>query len=89
MGKTRRPLNIVIVGNARAEDVQALRDKGHDVVIATDYDNEDAQWVSVLRNCDLIVGEKCWHVPELSEILLNVAITARQAKVYPANKKGN
>lgn len=74
MGKTSKPLKILIHPSLKWEELQKLQDQNHDV-----------QFLEV--DADLILGPNCWKMNQMLRQYLPLAIKAAREQRYGKGKK--
>ena len=76
MGKTSKPLHILISDQLEGHpEIQALVEKGHDVVVDRDH-----------VSYDLVMGPNCWRMPTHLLKYLDIAIAGARKIRYAENK---
>ena len=74
MGKTPKPLNILVVNLPHWEELDALAEQGHNISYA------QAAW-------DIILGPTCWRMDEQHRKYLDLAISEARRRRYPTKDK--
>jgi len=79
MGKTTKPVRLLIVGMERTEALEALAAAGHTVELSPHT------W----PDYDIILGPKCWrYLPDMSDKWLNLVLKEARAHQPKKAKKG-
>ena len=81
MGKTTKPLRILVIGLPQSIEFDELRQMGHTI----DMDSV----LDPLVDYDLILGPRCWRMDDrlLRLKLLNLAVKEGRLARYPTSKK--
>lgn len=82
MGKTSKPVSVLVTGMDTPPELAALSEQGHTVLEYTLLN-----WQGEPLTVDLIIGPRCWRwLPSVSEKWLPLILKEARAK-QPARKK--
>ena len=86
MGKTPKPLNILVIGDIleRWDEFKELASQGHQVAYWSGYNMLTTYFEF---GPDLILGERCWFMDEQHRKYLDLAITEARRRRYPKEIK--
>mgnify|MGYP001591995974 CR=1 FL=1 len=82
VGKTPKPLYILVVGLDRWEELDALTAQGHII------DHDSMPLTIPLGQHDLTLGPTCWLMDDAHRKYLDLAIASARKRRYPKEAKG-
>lgn len=87
MGKTSKPLNILVVGFDKSQYFADLALQGHTIHYDIPGNSTPCDEGEGLREYDLILGHKCWRMNKKLLKYLPLAIKESRKTAYPTTKK--